>query len=481
MPSSTSQVETTDLTDVSASSSGTPANARLVYLSRFASRTNNIPASEGWASWDDFAARMVDPRSRIITDDKMRVQLLSFARFDGTRSNKNTRDITAAAMDFDDGKTTLDTILQCVPEVEFIAYSTHSHSVEKTKMRVILPLSRPVTKDEWQLLWPIINALLGGGADKSTKDPCRMSFLPSCPDDKRNLAFQHHNKGQFLDPDELLSTSPTPSPQTPDDLGVNILGGLNGNERNYPPSYAAFAAKKCNQLRHTRDTKGKDAVEPEWFATLCFLAHCADGQDLYQDWSSGHPGYAPEATEKKFNHALADSPGATKCERFKELNPKGCEGCPYFGKITSPIQLGHKEDAQNNLPPDLDALVRELAALPPHQYDLRRKAEAEKLGIRISTLDALVGKARSPIVDEDNRSGRPLSLPPTEPWHDPVDGAKTLDSIVSLLRRFVILPEGAAEAIALWIEHTHVFEASVQTPRLFISSPIVPYWGWLTH
>src|SRR5690348_10594066 len=48
-----------------------------------------------------------------------------------------------------------------------------------------------------------------------------------------------------------------------------------------------------------------------------------------------------------------------------------------------------------------------------------------------------------------------LSLPPPVPWPDPVDGAALLDDIAETFRRHLILPRGAAEAIALWVVHTH--------------------------
>jgi putative DNA primase/helicase len=45
-----------------------------------------------------------------------------------------------------------------------------------------------------------------------------------------------------------------------------------------------------------------------------------------------------------------------------------------------------------------------------------------------------------------------------------------LDQIVGLLRRHMVLPEGAADAIALWVAHTHAFEAAQISPRLLIRS-----------
>ena len=41
-----------------------------------------------------------------------------------------------------------------------------------------------------------------------------------------------------------------------------------------------------------------------------------------------------------------------------------------------------------------DAILNELASLPLIEYDRRRQAEAERLGVRVSTLDAEVEKRR---------------------------------------------------------------------------------------
>jgi hypothetical protein len=48
--------------------------------------------------------------------------------------------------------------------------------------------------------------------------------------------------------------------------------------------------------------------------------------------------------------------------------------------------------------------------------------------------------------------------------------ADILDDIVHFVRRFVVLDEGQADAVALWIAHTHAIEAAETTPYLAISS-----------
>lgn len=63
-------------------------------------------------------------------------------------------------------------------------------------------------------------------------------------------------------------------------------------------------------------------------------------------------------------------------------------------------------------------------------------------------------------------------FPVEEPWHTPVDGSALLDSLCTLLRRYLVLPPTAAEALALWIVHTYVIDASDYTPYILITSPV---------
>ncbi len=67
--------------------------------------------------------------------------------------------------------------------------------------------------------------------------------------------------------------------------------------------------------------------------------------------------------------------------------------------------------------------------------------------------------------------GRPLMFETPEPWPEPVDGAELLDALAATFRRFVALPDGAAETLSLWVLHTHVLDASDVTPRLVLRSP----------
>src|SRR6266446_6971048 len=109
-----------------------------------------------------------------------------------------------------------------------------------------------------------------------------------------------------------------------------------------------------------------------------------------------------------------------------------------------------------------------LARLSPGEYDRARQAEATRLGIRKETLDTEVARRR-PL--SDDAQGRAVHLPAVEPWPEPVNGAEVLDQVSARFTHYLVLPPGAADAIALWETHAHTCAAFVHTPRLNLSSP----------
>ena len=72
---------------------------------------------------------------------------------------------------------------------------------------------------------------------------------------------------------------------------------------------------------------------------------------------------------------------------------------------------------------------------------------------------------------EDNGQGQRLLLTDPEPWDGPVDGADLIDEVARTIVRYVVLPEGAATAIALWVLFAHAHDISVVSPLLSITSP----------
>ena len=59
----------------------------------------------------------------------------------------------------------------------------------------------------------------------------------------------------------------------------------------------------------------------------------------------------------------------------------------------------------------------------------------------------------------------------TEPCDEAVNGLELLDELERVLRRFVVLPQWGAEALALWVVHTYAFELGEVCAYVGIESP----------
>ena len=63
-------------------------------------------------------------------------------------------------------------------------YSTHKHTAEKPRLRLVVPLSRNVTPDEYQAIGRRVASTLGiDKFDDTSYQPQRMMYWPSCSRD----------------------------------------------------------------------------------------------------------------------------------------------------------------------------------------------------------------------------------------------------------------------------------------------------------
>ena len=89
----------------------------------------------------------------------------------------------------------------------YALYSTHSHTAEKMRLRLIIPLSRTVTPDEYAAISRrIADELTLTRFDPTTFEPARLMYWPSTPEDGE-FVFRY-NDAPFLDPDAVLATYP---------------------------------------------------------------------------------------------------------------------------------------------------------------------------------------------------------------------------------------------------------------------------------
>jgi hypothetical protein len=131
-----------------------------------------LPYAEDWSA---LRLRLLQHEER---SDKYKGDLYSPVTYaEGTtRGNANVRLVHALVIDLD-GEA-LETALPKLADLEWVAYTTYSHSDNDPHWHLVLPLASPVPADEWELVWAHAHDRLGLVGDPACKDPARIFFLP---------------------------------------------------------------------------------------------------------------------------------------------------------------------------------------------------------------------------------------------------------------------------------------------------------------
>lgn len=118
---------------------------------------------------------------------------------------------------------------------------------------------------------------------------------------------------------------------------------------------------------------------------------------------------------------------------------------------------------------DLEKAVQELAKLPAAERVLKKKVVAKGFGITPGDLTALI-KPYLPKAEESSDTGAQL-FPELEPWPNPVNGPELLTRLAGMFSRYIALPPGAPDALALWVLHSHAIDNATISPILAVTSP----------
>ena len=125
----------------------------------------------------------------------------------GKRSNASVVDRCLVCLDADNADAGLLDDLDMTFINAYALYSTHSHTPEKMRLRLIIPLSRTVTPDEYAAISRrIADDLTLSRFDPTTFEPARLMYWPSTPEDGE-FVFRYADE-PFLDPDTVLATYP---------------------------------------------------------------------------------------------------------------------------------------------------------------------------------------------------------------------------------------------------------------------------------
>jgi hypothetical protein len=137
--------------------------------------------------------------------DKRRGRCWSPTKYaDGASSRRNAGVAAVSCLVFDCGRVPPDP--NRLAGVCWIGHTTHSHTSEAPRWRVVIPLARPVPAKRWADVWRRARVSLCPEADPQCKDPSRQYYLPSRP---AGVASDNsYHPGPLLDPASLPELPP---------------------------------------------------------------------------------------------------------------------------------------------------------------------------------------------------------------------------------------------------------------------------------
>lgn len=168
-------------------------------------------------TWGDFCEKLREPirtpetadeyaaMSRAERGDVKDVGGFVGGKVDGARKAGNVESRQLLALDADYGTMELWDGWELMGSGAGCMYTTHSHTPDKPRLRLLVPLTRAVTPDEYEPIarrvaeWLDIEAF-----DDTTYQPNRLMYWPSCPKDGEYI-FKDM-PGAWLDPDAVLAS-----------------------------------------------------------------------------------------------------------------------------------------------------------------------------------------------------------------------------------------------------------------------------------
>lgn len=126
----------------------------------------------------------------------------------GRRKAENLANRSMLTLDMDFVNTSVDDVWDAVTMFfgsELCIYTTHSHKPDKPRIRLVIPLNRPVLPDEYQAIARRVANDVGIDMfDDTTYTPIRLMYWPSTASDGEYV-FRHQTGG-LLDADEILAS-----------------------------------------------------------------------------------------------------------------------------------------------------------------------------------------------------------------------------------------------------------------------------------
>ena len=166
-------------------------------------------------------------------------------RMNGSRSKTALVNRTVLTIDQDEAPADAVEWFHQISGAVFCCHTTHSSTKDRLRLRWVIPLSRPVTQEEYRVIARVVCYWIGPGVDDTTDQPERLMFWPSVAFDA-DFGFWE-GSGVVLDPDEILDEAehiPEPTPPSSKSSGTEELTVIPEGQRNKTVFSYACAQRK---------------------------------------------------------------------------------------------------------------------------------------------------------------------------------------------------------------------------------------------
>lgn len=248
----------------------------------------------------------------------------------GRRKAENvaSRDVVTLDMDAIPAGTEIWPMFETVFDFAACLYSTHSHTAKAHRLRLVIPLARTVSPDEYGAISRMLAQDIGiDYCDDTTYDPGRLMYWASCSIDAEYIF--RYSDAPLLDPDEVLERYddwtdttqwPTSSRQRE---AVTRSAKKQGDPTEKPGVIGAFC--KTYDVPAAIETFLPEVYRPAGPGRYTYINGSTEGGlVLYED---GAFAYSHHGTDPASGR-LVNSFDMVRLHRFAELDQDAAEGTP---------------------------------------------------------------------------------------------------------------------------------------------------------
>ncbi len=226
---------------------------------------------------------------------------------EGHRKNGYVKNRSVVTLDVDYGTPGLWDDIELLTDYAMVAYSTHKHTDKKPRIRLIIPLNRRVTPEEYEAIARKLADEIGMDYfDDTTYEPSRLMFWPSTPRDI-NYFFKLIDL-PILNADKVLAKYPDwkDTSYWPESTRVNKVRAKSADKQGDPLTKEGLIGAFCRSYRI------QEAIEkfiPEEYV------ECSNGRYTYTHGST-YGGLVIYQDKFAYSNHSTDPTGGMLCNAF---------------------------------------------------------------------------------------------------------------------------------------------------------------------